>query len=555
MDNNVEPVYVDVPKEGLYLVPLGGVGEIGMNFYLYCCDGQWIVVDCGVGFAGDNCPGIDMLIPSVEFIQSKGIKVDALIITHAHEDHLGAVGFLWRDLHCPIYTTDFCAEMLETKLDEAGLLGRVNVERFNDGDELELGNFDIEFYGVNHSVPEACALLIKTKYGNVFHTGDWRFDKDPVVGKLEDLNKLKKEKILAVVGDSTNVFVEEDIASEMEVRESLVELFSKYKGRGIAVTCFASNVGRIESIAYAANRNNREVCLVGKSLWRVEGAGRACGYFRDYPALLTDDEAREYEPDKIVYVCTGCQGESRAALNSLSYDVGPIHLKKNDVVIFSSRVIPGNETAINNIQNRFIAKGIEVVTTKEALTHVSGHSSKKDIQKLYDILKPEISIPVHGETSHLYEHADVAQEKGVKKVHIIKDGDVVRIEKDNSEIIGEVVTGILALDGKKLIPLRSDVLKKRRRMIEDGSVVATVVLDKEGNVFGKVQFSAVGLIEENSPEFDKMDENVKLELSRLTPESRLIDQTVIDTVKSASRKIVMEVYGRRPMVDVHLVRI
>lgn len=550
--------YIDVPDEGLFFVPLGGVGEIGMNFYLYACDGDWLAVDCGVGFAGDRLPGVDMLLPDPSFAEKIAPRLKGLVVTHAHEDHIGAVATFWPVLRCPVYVSAFAAEMLETRLDEAGLLGRVPVRVFEQGDLLDLAPFEIELVSINHSIPEASSLLIKTPRGNVFHTGDWRFDEDPVVGKPVDykaLQALKKEKILALVGDSTNVFVEGDIPSETAVKTALTELFAAYKGKRLIVTCFASNVGRIESIAEAAEKNGRTVCLLGRSLWRVEGAGRAAGYFKGVNVFLTDEEAAQHDPSEILYLCTGCQGEPKAALSNISYGTGAVKPVKGDVVVFSSRVIPGNEQAIANIQNRFIAKGIEIVTVKDALVHVSGHSGRRDIAKLYEFLKPKIAVPVHGEAAHLYEHADLAAGCGVKKTVIIKDGDVLRLDGRQPEIIGEVKTGVLARDRKQIIPLNAGVLKQRRRMIDDGTVVATLVLDKKGTVVGDVQFSAVGLIENADPVMGQMDTAVKQAVELLGKNKRLDDQSVADTVKSAVRKVVMETHGRRPLVETHLVRI
>ena len=559
MAEEVKTDYIDVPERGLFFVPLGGVGEIGMNFYLYACDGQWLAVDCGVGFAGDRFPGIDMLMPDPSFAEKIAPKLKGMVITHAHEDHIGAVAAYWPSLRCPVYVSTFAAEMLETKLDESGLLGRVDVNIFESGDLLELHPFEIETVAMNHSIPEACSLLIKTRYGSVFHTGDWRFDEDPVVGRPVDLKamtSLKGEKIKALVGDSTNVFVEGDIPSETAVKESLIELFAGYKGKRLIVTCFASNVGRIESIAEAAEKNGRTVCLLGRSLWRVEGAGRAAGYFRGINVFLTEEEALECEQDKVLYLCTGCQGEPRAALANISYGTGAVKPVKGDVVVFSSRVIPGNEQAIANIQNRFIAKGIEVVTVKDALVHVSGHCGRKDMEKLYGFLKPEIAVPVHGEAAHLFEHADLAKACGVERTVILKDGDVLRLDADEPEVIGEVKTGVLARDRKQIIPLNAGILKQRRRMIDDGTVVATVVLDKKGGVVGTVQFSAVGFIEADNPVMAQMDKAVKQALSGLSvADLKENDQAVFDTVKSAVRHVVVETHGRRPLVDVHLVRI
>lgn len=559
MQSNDQPDYITVPDKGLFFVPLGGAGEIGINFGLYSCDGQWIAVDCGVGFAGDRLPGVDMVLPDPTFAEQISKNLKALIITHAHEDHIGAVGHFWPLLRCPVYATPFATEMLETRLDEAGILGRVSLETVEAGDELDLAPFDMELIPVNHSVPEAVSLLIRTKYGNVFHTGDWRFDDTPVVGKPANYARFKelgKENVLAMVADSTNVFVENDILSESDVKDSLTTLFSRYSGKRLVVTCFASNVGRIESIAEAAEKNGRTVCLLGRSLWRVEGAGRACGYFRGINVFLTDEEAQDLPPSKVLYLCTGCQGESKAALSNLSYGVyRSLQLNKGDVVIFSSRVIPGNEQAIANIKNRFIAKGIEVVTDKDALTHVSGHANHNDMKRMYGFVRPKIAVPVHGEAAHLFEHAKLADECGISQTVIPKDGDVISFGADKAEVIGSVQSGLMAMDGRKIIPVNADVLKKRRRMLEDGTVVATVVLDKKNAVVGSVQISATGLIDAQSPEMSVLDEGIKAALSSLTPARLKDDGSVADAVKAAIRKTVMENHGRRPMVDVHLVRV
>lgn len=559
MQSNDQPDYITVPDKGLFFVPLGGAGEIGINFGLYSCDGQWIAVDCGVGFAGDRLPGVDMVLPDPTFAEQIAKNLKALIITHAHEDHIGAVGHFWPLLRCPVYATPFATEMLETRLDEAGILGRVSLETVEAGDELDLAPFDIELIPVNHSVPEAVSLLIRTKYGNVFHTGDWRFDDTPVVGKPANYARFKelgKENVLAMVADSTNVFVENDILSESDVKDSLTTLFSRYSGKRLVVTCFASNVGRIESIAEAAEKNGRTVCLLGRSLWRVEGAGRACGYFRGINVFLTDEEAQDLPPSKVLYLCTGCQGEPKAALSNLSYGVyRSLQLNKDDVVIFSSRVIPGNEQAIANIKNRFIAKGIEVVTDKDALTHVSGHANRNDMKRMYGFVRPKIAVPVHGEAAHLFEHAKLADECGISQTVIPKDGDVISFGADKAEVIGSVQSGLMAMDGRKIIPVNADVLKKRRRMLEDGTVVATVVLDKKNAVVGSVQISATGLIDAQSPEMSVLDEGIKAALSSLTPARLKDDGSVADAVKAAIRKTVMENHGRRPMVDVHLVRV
>lgn len=551
--------YADVPSQGFFFVPLGGVGEIGMNFGLYACDGEWMAVDCGIGFAGEGLPGIDKLLPDPAFAQKIAPDLKGLVITHAHEDHIGAVAHFWPLLRCPVYVTAFAAEILEDRLDEAGLLGRVPVTVVSIGDALELGPFEIEFSELNHSIPESASLLIKTKYGSVFHTGDWKFDPEPVIGlpaNEKSVKRLQKEKLLALIGDSTNVFVEDDGLSEADVRRSLTDIFARHETRRIVVTCFASNVGRMESIAYAAAQNNREVCLVGRSLWRIEGAGRAAGYFKDVPVFLTPDEARELPANRVIYVLTGCQGEPKAALSNLSYGVlNAVQLEPKDVVIFSSRTIPGNEQAIANIQNRFIDKRIKVITSAHELVHVSGHANRNDMERMYKAVKPRLLIPVHGETAHLNEHASLAKKAGVEKTLIVKDGDIVRFAPEEPCVLGRVRTGVLAVDAKKIIPVNADVIRKRRKMINEGTVIVTLVLDKKGDIVGQAQVSAVGLLDSDSEDMTALKQSVREEIEALPAEKRRDDTVISDTVKAGVRKSVMETHGRKPMVETHLVRI
>lgn len=552
--------YISVSDKGFYFTALGGVGEIGMNFGLYACDGRWLAVDCGLGFAGDGLPGIDKLLPDPAFAQTIAPNLTGLIITHAHEDHIGAVVHFWQYLRCPVYATPFAAEILEDRFAEAGLLGRVPLRVVHGGDELDLSPFEIETVELNHSIPEPLTLLIRTPYGSVLHTGDWKFDPEPVLSKPaneKNVKKFAKEKPIALIGDSTNVFVDHDGASEADVRRRLVDLFQKRESKRIVVTCFASNVGRMESIAYAAAQCGRDVCLIGRSLWRIEGAARAAGYFKDVPEFLTPEEAQDLPANRVVYILTGCQGEPRAALSNLSYGVlNTLSLDKGDTVIFSSRAIPGNEQAIANIQNRFIAKDVEVVTSAQVPdVHSSGHANRSDMERLYRAVKPAVAIPVHGEIAHLTEHAALARACGVEKTVVIHDGDVVRLAPDGVEIVGQVQTGVLAVDGKKIIPVNADVIRKRRKMLSEGTVVVTLVLDKKGKMLGEAQVSAVGLIDADSDDMTALKQSVREQIEALDAAKKKDDAIVADTVKAGVRKSVMQTHGRKPMVETHLVRI
>ncbi len=549
------------PPEKLVFIPLGGATGVGMNFFLYGYKGKWLVVDCGQGFPGDDLPGIECLLPNPEFLRDKKKDIVGLVVTHGHVDHTGAIAPLWHDLQCPIYVTPFANELLESALNEAGLLGRATVNVVQQGDLIRLDPFEIEMVNVSHSLPEANALAIRTAAGTVVHTGDWRVNPDNVLGQETDFNRLKEigdEGVLAMVCDSTNMFSEPNPNTEMDVRENLTRVIGQYPGKQIAVGCFASNVARVESIYAAALANGREVCLLGRSLWRVDAAARATGYFKDMPEFLSEQEALERPVGSVLYICTGSQGEHFSALSTLaavSPQKNSVYFGPDDVVIFSSRVIPGNEKSIAFLQKRLKMKGIKIITAKEEMIHVSGHYAGPDLEKMYKVVRPKIALPVHGEAMELTAHAEQAEEWGIPFTFTLEDGEVLLLDDKNPEILGGVPAGVLAVDGKKIISLDAQVIKKRRKMMDNGTVVATIVLNGAHEVLGEPQISTFGLLDEQSTDKERMIENIHAKLDALTAEHKLRDDMIQDAVKSGIRTFLNQEYGKKPLIEVHLVRV
>lgn len=557
MIEEINDVVID--KNKLVFIPIGGATGVGMNCFAYGYKGKWLIVDLGVGFPGDGLPGVDVLLPDVSFLEKNKKDILGLVITHAHEDHLGAVGLLWRSLQCPIYASPFAAELLESKLVENGLLGRAEVNVCGLNSVIDLDPFEVEFVSMSHSIPEANALRIKTNKGVVLHTGDWKLVPDTVLMQKTDEKRLKeigKEGVLALVCDSTNVFSGENKLTETDVQKELEKLIAKYDGKQIAVACFASNVSRVKSIYHAAKKNNRQVCLLGRSLWRMDAAARACGYFDDIPEFLSESEALELPHGSVLFICTGSQGEPRSALSNLSAltpQKNSVFFAPGDVVIFSSRIIPGNEKAIALLQKRFKTKDVEIVTNKDADIHVSGHFSGKDLQQMYKWIKPEIALPVHGEARELNEHVNLALKWGAKHAYALEDGEVLVLD-EKPKILGQVESGILAVDGKKILSLGAEVIRKRRKMIEDGTLVVTLVLDGEGTVLNQPKISSFGLIETGCEDEARLQKEIVSEVQKLEDDT-LRDDLVENAVRTAVRRFLKEFYGKKPLIEVHLVRI
>ena len=549
-----------IPPEKMVFIPLGGSSELGMNLFAYGFKNKWIIIDCGIGFPDENLPGIEALLPDPAFLSDKKKDILGLFITHAHEDHIGAIPYLWRSLNCPIYASAFAKELIECKLNEVGLLGRVSVNTIQNEDSICVDPFEVECIAMTHSLPQAMALAIRTSAGLVVHTGDWKLNKTDTLCEKMDTTKLKelgKEGVLAMICDSTNVLGKAHTNTEEDVRDTLTKLVKKYKGRQIAVGCFASNVARLESICHSALMNGLKVCLLGRSLWRIDAAARACGYLKNIPEFLSEEEALEMPIGSVLYICTGSQGEAHSALRNLAAlqpSKNAVSFTENDVVIFSSRVITGNEKAIAFLQKKLKSKGIKIITSEEELVHVSGHYSGDDLKKMYQLLKPMIALPVHGDTRELLAHTEMALKWGAKFAFALEEGEVLALDK-TPQILGEVPVGILAVDGKQVIPLNASVIKKRKKMIDTRPLVATLVIDKKGKLLSAPQITAFGLLEDVSGRLEELTNQVTQDIEQTDTKNLQNDEFIINLTKNSIRKFIDEYYGKKALIEVHLVRI
>jgi ribonuclease J len=542
----------------LAFIPLGGTGEIGMNLNVYRCDGALLAVDCGIGFGGPENPEVEILVPDPAWLAERRSRLVGLMVTHAHEDHVGAVAHLWPLLRCPIYAGPFVSAVLRRKLGEAGLLGQVNLVTVPLSGRLALAPFDLEFLRVAHSVPEAQAVAIRTRHGLVLHTGDWKLDPDPLLGPPTDeaaFARLGGEGVLAMVCDSTNALVEGHSGSEAEVRRNLTAIIRGLTGR-VAVTCFATNVARVESIARAAQAAGRQVSLFGRSLRNAEAAARECGYLRDVEPFVPEEEAGYIPDDSLLLICTGSQGEPRSAMAKIAADTHPqIALGEGDTVIFSSRMIPGNERAILRVQDELARRGCRVMTADDHMVHVSGHPARDELKRLYGLVKPRYAVPVHGEWRHLSEHAALAKECGATPV-LVEDGDVLRLAPERPEVVEGVPTGRLAVDNGRLLPLSGGVLAARKRMLFNGVVVASLAVDGAGRVLGEPKVSAPGLFdgeEEETPR--QLAADVARAVGELPGALRREDDALREAARAVLRKAVGRRLRKRPTVEVHLLRI
>jgi ribonuclease J len=552
------PDYRD--PNALFFVPLGGAGEIGMNLNVYGYRDDWLIVDCGVTFGDDSQPGLEVVMPDPGFIVERRDRLLGIVATHAHEDHIGAIPYLWRQLRCPIWATPFTASFLRAKLAETGFADQVKINVVPLSGRFAIGPFDLELITLTHSIPEPNAVALRTPVGTILHTGDWKFDPDPLIGPTADeaaLKRLGTEGVLALIGDSTNALRPGTSGSEAELRRSLIDLIGRYDAR-VAVACFASNVARLATIARAAAAHGREIALVGRSLLRIDKAARENGYLTDLPRFLNEDEAGYIPRDRIVMICTGSQGEPRAALSRIARDDHPhVTLETGDVVIFSSRIIPGNEKSINRLQNALVRLGVEIVTEEDHFVHVSGHPARDELVRMYQMVRPQIAVPVHGEARHLIAHAELAGECQVQQPLVIQNGDVVRLTASGASVVDEVPVGRLASDGKGLLPLDGTALKDRRRVTFNGSAVATLVLDRRGELLAQPTVSTIGLVEPTAAEAaaPALRSAIQRALDELPASLRRDDEAVHDAARRALRRVLNERFGKRPLVEIHLVRI
>ncbi len=549
---------MNTDSHDLVFLPLGGTGEIGMNLNLYRCGGKFLAIDCGIGFGGNELPEADVIMPDPGFIAERRDKLLGLVITHAHEDHVGAVAHLWPRLRCPVYASPFAAAVLRRKLGEAGLSGQVKLHIISPRERLELGPFSLQFIAMTHSTPEAMAIAIRTPAGLVLHTGDWKIDPHPLVGPPTDeaaLAALGEEGVLAMVCDSTNALVEGHSGSEAEVRRTLTSLVRSIRSGRVVVTCFASNVARVESVACAARDAGRSVALVGRSLRNLEGASRECGYLTKLPPFLSEDAAGEVPDENLLILITGSQGEARSALARVAADTHQnLSLGEGDTVIFSSRMIPGNERAIASVQDNLVRRGVRVMTDEDHMVHVSGHPARDELRKLYRLVKPRYAVPVHGEWRHLAAHAALAKELGAEPV-MLEDGDILQLSPGRPEVVDSAPVGRLALDGNRVVPLRGGVMAARRRMLESGIVIGSLAVDAGGRVMGEPRVSAPGLYEPGDAESDRLNREFGLAVEDLPAPLRRDNAALLDAAKAALRRSVGKRLGKRPMVDVHLLRV
>jgi ribonuclease J len=545
----------------LYLVPLGGTGEIGMNLNLYGHDGAWLMVDLGVTFAGDELPGIDLVMPDTDFIEARKDRLAGLILTHAHEDHIGAVPYLWPRLRCPIYATPFTAYMLRGKLKEAGLLAEAEIIEIALSGRFSVGPFQIELITLTHSIPEPNAVVIRTAAGSVLHTGDWKLDPDPLIGDDYDKDRLQdlaEEGVLAVVCDSTNALVEGETGSEAEVREELMARVRGLKGR-VVIACFASNVARLDTAIRVAVASGRRVALVGRSMHRIVEAARETGYLKDLPPFVAEDEVDYLPREEVLLLATGSQGEKRAALWRIAQGQHPsVALDEGDTVIFSSRVIPGNELGIFALQNALVERGIKVVNAKDNDIHVSGHPARGELAQMYNWVRPKISVPVHGEARHLAAHAELAAACQVPRQIVCRNGAVVRLAPGPGEVVGEVPTGRLLYDGGRLLAAGNLAQRARQRMAYNGSAMITLVVDSRGALEADPCVSLEGLLDleedDDAEILDLLIDAVEAAVERL-PRKRRSDEALEEAARLALRRTTNKIFGKKPVTQVHLVRL
>ncbi|WP_439628067.1 ribonuclease J [Shinella sp.] len=552
-------------EDELVFLPLGGVGEIGMNLALYGygpkASRQWIMVDCGVTFPGPDLPGVDLVLPDIRFLAKEREKLKGIIITHAHEDHYGALNELWPGLNVPVYASPFTAGMLEAKRNYEKSRTEIPITIFKEGDRINVGPFEIEAIGVNHSIPEPMSLAIRTPLGTVIHTGDWKIDLDPSLGPLTDETRFRKlgdEGVLALICDSTNALRDGVSPSEREVSESLTKIIESAEGR-VGITTFSSNVGRIRSIAQAAEAAGREVLLLGSSMKRVTEVARDIGLMEGLKPFIAEDEFGYIPRDKVVVILTGSQGEPRAALAKIARDeMRNVAFTDGDTIIFSSRAIPGNEKAINDIKNGLVDQGINVITDSEALVHVSGHPRRHELQQMYGWTRPKMVVPVHGEAAHLTAHAQLAEQSGIAQVPRVRNGDVLKLAPGVPEVVDHAPFGRIFKDGNLIGDYEEMGIGDRRKLAFVGHVAVSILLDNRFDFMGDPEVEPFGL-----PQFDDEGEDMGdtlydavLGAVESIPRARRKDlEMVREAVRRAVRSTANEIWGKKPVVTVFLTKV
>jgi ribonuclease J len=543
-----------IPGEELLFCALGGSGEIGMNVNLYGCRGQWIMVDLGLTFADPSYPGIELILPDLEFIENQQERLAGIVLTHGHEDHIGALPYLAEELKSPLYATPFTAGLIAGKLEEEGLTGHVKLNIVERGGSIELGPFRVSFVALSHSIPEGNGLLIETPFGNIFHTGDWKIDETPVIGEApstEALTCIGDQGVLALVCDSTNVFQDTPSGSEESVHQGLLAKATEASGR-VLVTTFASNAARLQTIGRVAVESGRRVCIAGRSLERILRVSQATGYLKDFPSPISFDEAMRLPKGEVLMIATGGQGEPRAALGRIASGNHELKLGEDDTVIFSSRIIPGNEVAIGRIMNQLSDLGVKIVTERQAHVHVSGHPGRPELIQMYKWVRPEIVVPVHGENRHLAEHARLALGHGVPRAVVQKNGDVIRLAPGAPKKIEEVRVGRLVLDGDVILPADGATVNERRKIGYGGLITVALPVGKNGRLAGTPLVRPFGVpVEDDRDDFiaDASDAATKA----FNPGAD--EERMRESVRLAVRRCATLWTGKKPLVEVMLLKV
>ena len=550
-------------KEELLFCPLGGSGEIGMNMNLFAYgkpgEHKWIMVDIGVTFADDTLPGIDLIYPDPGFIIDKKDDLLGIVLTHAHEDHIGAIAHLWPKLECKIFATPFTAVLIKEKFKEKNIdvSKYINIVQLNG--IVDLKPFKVEYITLTHSILEPNGLRIETPAGNILHTGDWKIDPEPLIGGKINSNRLKEignEGVLAMICDSTNVFSLGKAGSELDVRKSMLNIMSSLKKR-VIIASFASNVARLETAFYCAEKTGRQISLVGRSMHRIFKAAKQCGYLKNVIEPIDPREAKNISREKIVYLCTGSQGEPMAALMRIAKYTHPdVFIEKNDTVIFSSKIIPGNEKKLYNLQNQLVKDGIEVISEENEFVHVSGHPNRDDLKEMYEWIKPQCVIPVHGEHRHMIEHIKFAKEMSVPNPVQVENGDIVKIHPGKPQVYDKAPSGRLYVDGNISVAEDSQSIKDRKNLSANGYIEATILISPKGNIHKRPILTFKGIPINGDEEFVYGLEDAIEETTRtFKPGSKKQEHNLIDALKIVCRKFTKEKTGKKPFTNINLVKI
>ena len=543
------------PKNELLFLALGGSGEIGMNVNLYGTQGKWVMVDCGMTFGDPYYPGIELVLPELEFIEDRADDLLGIVLTHGHEDHIGAIPYLAADLGVPLYATAFTAGLIYRKLEEAGLTEEVELHVIEPETDFALGPFGFRYIPLAHSILEGNALVIETEHGRVFHTGDWKLDPDPQTGtptSPEEMKAIGDTGILALVCDSTNVFNEKDSGSEGAVKAGLSEVIGAATGR-VLVTTFASNAARLQTLGRIGVETGRKVCVAGRSLNRIIDTAKAVGYLKDFPPTIDFDEAMRIPARELLIIATGGQGESRAALGRIAEDNHPITLDSGDLVVFSSKQIPGNELAIGRVQNALAEKQIPIITDRQAEVHVSGHPGRPELAKMYEWIRPEILVPVHGELRHMAEQARFGASQGIPKTIVQQNGDVVRLAPDGPAIVSHERVGRLVLDGDTIVAADGEAMNERRRIGQRGLIAVTVAFGSDGKMRGSPSFSMAGIpVEEDREAF--IDDAIEAAVNAARAGAN-DPEKLREAIRLAVRRMATHWTGKKPVVNVSLMEV